>query len=152
MAPKRSNLAFFFLGGHKWINAPKQKKRTWEEELKDDRVHWNCFFLPISIFPMSCKTLRVSLLCYFHPLFLSYMKNVSPQNGTMTKFLESQQTLVKFWGKMCSNRLACMTLGVSMCAPLWKALCLRLSVRKVWFFFLFLLGEKEIEKSLEMIG
>jgi len=31
MAPKRSNLAFFFLA-HKWINAPKQKKRTWEEE------------------------------------------------------------------------------------------------------------------------
>jgi hypothetical protein len=27
-----------------------------------------------------------------------------------------------------------MTLGVSMCAPLWKALCLRLSVRKVCFF------------------
>jgi hypothetical protein len=37
MAPKRSNLAFFFLA-HKWINAPKQKKRTWEEELMDIEI------------------------------------------------------------------------------------------------------------------
>ncbi len=64
MAPKRSKFSFFFLG-HKWINAPKQNKRTWEEELMDGRPHWNCFFLPISIFPMSCITLRVSLLASF---------------------------------------------------------------------------------------
>jgi hypothetical protein len=51
-----------------------------------------------------------------------------------------------------------MTLGIGMCAPLGKALCLRLSVRKVCVFvFSFLLsfggGEGERKrKVLEMIG